>query len=846
MVGKNALDSLPIDAVLPELTRSFATARRLVLEAPPGAGKTTRVPPALLALAHQHNPNDAREIVVLEPRRLAARLAAKRVAEEAGESLGDTVGYTVRFEDRSSARTRIRFVTEGILTRKLLAEPTLPNVSAVVLDEFHERHIHGDVALGLLRRLQRTARPDLGIVVMSATLDGQRVADYMEAPLLRSEGKMFDVAVEHQPKPDDRKLELQVASALRAALAGESTGDVLVFLPGAAEIRRAREACEKIAQEHDLFLCALHGELPPDEQDRAIAKNPKRKVILSTNVAESSVTINGVTCVIDSGLVRSAAQSAWSQMSTLTIAKASRASCIQRAGRAGRTAPGRCIRLYTKSDFDTRPDHDLPELLRSDLSDLVLELRASGIRDVEWFDAPKSTSLASAEALLIRLGALSAAGDITEMGKKMVHFPVHPRLAKLMFEGDARGVGEDAATLAALLSERDIRSSRTFGPAQRYDGATARSDTLLRLELFQEAEGSGFSASSIRAIGLEMDRVRAVERARKHVSRTLRAKPSSALNQTEWENALLISLLAAFPDRVARRKRPGSRELALSLGSTAELSETSAVRDAQWMVCVDADEKRGGISVRGASEIAPEWLIDLFPDQIIEQSDLTWNERAERVESTNRMAYDALSLSEDSGPAKPSERVSQIVFNAALEKKMALLGGEGMERFLRRVAFADSQSPSGHHAFETLAEETLKEACEGSVSFADLRSAGLRELLQSKVDAKWLNTFAPERLTLASGRSVEVNYDEGKAPWIESYLQDFFGMKRDIAIGSTKISIHLLAPNKRAVQVTQDLEGFWARHYPAIRKELSRRYPRHAWPEDPSVPIPMKHRPPRS
>lgn len=839
------MDSLPIDAVLPELTRAFASTKRLVLEAPPGAGKTTRVPPALLQLARAENQNDTREIIVLEPRRLAARLAAKRVAEEAGESLGESVGYTVRFEDRSSARTRIRFVTEGILTRKLLAEPTLPNVSAVVLDEFHERHIHGDVALGLLRRLQRTARPDLGIVVMSATLDGQRVASYLEAPLVRSEGKMFEVVIEHQPKADDRKLELQVASAVRSALAQRAGGDILVFLPGAAEISRAREACEKIAQEHDLFLCALHGELPPEEQDRAIAKHPKRKVILSTNVAESSVTINGVTCVIDSGLVRTAAQSGWSQMATLTVTKASRASCVQRAGRAGRTAPGICIRLFTKSDFETRPEHDLPELLRSDLSDLVLELRASGIRDVEWFDAPKSAALASAESLLSRLGALSANGEITEVGRRMVRFPVHPRLAKLMLEGDARGVGEDATVLAALLSERDIRATRPFAESRRYDGATARSDLLLRLELFQEAEGSGFSSSSARAIGLHFDRVRSVERARKHLSRTLNASPAKSLNQTEWENALLISLLAAFPDRVARRKRPGSRELALSLGSTAELSEASAVRDAQWMVCAEADEKRGGILVRGASEIAPEWLIDLYPDQITEQSDLTWNERTERVEATNRMAYDALALSEDSALPKANERVTEILFNAALEKKMSLLGGEGMERFIARIAFAESQSPSGHHAFEKLAEETLREACEGSVSFADLRSAGLRELLQSKVDAKWLSTFAPDRLTLASGRSVEVNYDDGKPPWIESYLQDFFGMNRDITIGHAKVAVHLLAPNKRAVQVTQDLEGFWARHYPAIRKELSRRYPRHAWPEDPSVPIPMKHRAPR-
>ncbi|HSN90060.1 MAG TPA: helicase-related protein, partial [Anaeromyxobacteraceae bacterium] len=383
------MQPLPIDPLLPEIVRALQSGRSLVVEAPPGAGKTTRVPAAL----HRAGLAGEGEVVVLEPRRLAARLAARRVAEEMGERPGETVGWQVRFEEVAGPRTRIRYVTEGLLTRRLLSEPTLPGVGAVVLDEFHERNLPGDVALALLRRLQRTARPDLGLLVMSATLDAGPVARFLEAPTLRSEGRRFDVAVEHLSPEEaarpDARLEDLVARAVRRLVREGQGGDVLVFLPGAAEIRRAREALEDLSASAGLDVLPLHGDLPPEEQDRAVLPGPRRKVILSTNVAETSITIEGVAAVVDSGLARVASHSPWSGLATLEVRKVSRASAAQRAGRAGRTRPGRVIRLYTRHDHDTRRAFEVPEIARADLAGAALELYGAGLAGLpalRWYE----------------------------------------------------------------------------------------------------------------------------------------------------------------------------------------------------------------------------------------------------------------------------------------------------------------------------------------------------------------------------------------------------------------------------------------------------------------------------
>jgi ATP-dependent helicase HrpB len=841
--ARMSLTPLPIDPVLPDVVRALREATSLVLEAPPGAGKTTRVPRALLDAGDLGG-----EIIVLEPRRLAARLAARRVADELGERLGDTVGYTVRFEDVSSPKTRVRFVTEGVLTRRLLGSPELRGVSAVLLDEFHERHLQGDLALALLRRLQRTARPDLRLVAMSATLDAGPVAAFLGCTTIRSEGKRYDVAVEHLTAPDDRKLELQIASAVRGLVNAGLDGHILVFLPGAAEIRRAMEACEKLAQDHDLALLPLHGDLSPAEQDRAVGASNRRKVILSTNVAESSVTIDGVVAVIDSGLVRVAKHAAWSGLPTLAIEKTSRASAIQRAGRAGRTRPGRAIRLYTKADFDTRPDHDVPEVLRSDLAQTILELHASGARDLEWLDPPRPDALTAAEELLARLGAVDRAGAVTATGKRMLAFPLHPRQARLLVETERRGVADDGCVLAALVGERDLRA----GTKARFDGAgprnldiaTEKSDLLSQLDLFREVEASGFAAHAIRAASLDAGAVHAAERARKQLSRVADTKRPGPGSPAAHDDALLLAILSGFPDRVARRKRPGSRDLALAQGGTAELAETSAVRDAPWMVAASAELRAGRAIVRIASAIEPEWLIELFEDRIREVAEVTFDEGKRAVVGGSKMLYDALAIAESPGFDKNDPRVAELLFDRAMAKGPRALCPDGaLDRWLARARFAASQDTSIPAPTDDVVRATLRSLAAGKVSMRELEDADLLGTLRGETGHYGrIEELAPEKVTLASGRGATISYEEGKPPFVESYLQDFFGMKTSPHAGRVPIVLHLLAPNKRAVQVTTDLAGFWERHYPAIRKELMRKYPRHAWPEDTSTPIPMRFR----
>lgn len=846
------LAPLPIDPVLPEVIRALGKSTSLVLEAPPGAGKTTRVPRAMLDAGLVTG-----EIMVLEPRRLAARLAARRVAEELGERVGETIGYTVRFEDASSAKTRVRFVTEGVLTRRLLADPLLRGVSAVLLDEFHERHLQGDVALALLERLRKTTRPDLRVVAMSATLDAGPVAAFLGCAVVRSEGKRFDVAIEHLAAPDDRKLDLQVASAVRSLIKDGLDGHVLVFLPGAAEIRWAMEACAKLAAENDLALVPLHGDLPPADQDRAVGQSAKRKIILSTNVAESSVTIEGIVAVVDSGLVRVVRHAPWSGLPTLAVEKTSRASATQRTGRAGRTRAGRALRLYTKADFDARPDHDTPEILRVDLSQTMLELAASGARarDVAWLDAPKPDSLSAAEELLGRLGALTPDGAITDVGRRMLAFPLHPRQARMLVEAERRGVGDDGAVLAALVGERDLRAStkarfeggRGGGGARSLDVATETSDLLGLLDRFREAEGSGFSAHAIRAIGLDQGAVHGVERARKQLARIVRnASAKTPQSPKAADDALLIAVLAGFPDRVARRKRPGSRDLALAQGGTAELAETSAVRDAPWMVAVDAELVRGRTLVRVASGIEPEWLIDLFEDRIREVAELAFDEARGAVTGASKMLYDALAIAESPGFDKDDPKVADLLFERATARgARSLVAADALARWLARARFAASQDKSLRAPTDDDVTAALRRMCEGKTTLREVEQGDLLGTLRSEIGGFGkIEELAPERVTLASGRAAQIAYEEGKPPWIESYLQDFFGTKTTPHAGRVPIVLHLLAPNKRAVQVTTDLAGFWERHYPAVRKELMRKYPRHAWPDDTSVAVPM--RPPRA
>lgn len=841
------MQSLPIDSHLPEIINQIRERGALALEAPPGAGKTTRVPAAMLdALTEGQG-----EILTLEPRRLAARMAARRVAEERGEKVGDSVGYQVRFEEVAGPRTRLRFLTEGVLTRRLVRDPSLRGVSAVVLDEFHERHLQTDLALALLRRLQKGQRPDLKLVVMSATLSAAPVAGYLgDSPIIRTEGKRFEVSIEHQARPDDRPLQEQIADAVGRMVSDGLEGDILVFLPGAAEIRRAQTACAKLAQNNDLLVLPLHGDLRAEEQDFVVRRAEKRKVILSTNVAESSVTIDGVVAVIDSGLARIAGHSPWSGLPTLEVGKISRASAIQRAGRAGRTRPGRCVRLYTQQDFNARPEHQEAEVHRLDLTEAALELHAAGVRDLsafEWFETPPQSSLEAADQLLVKLGAIDAEGKVTETGDRMLRYPLHPRQSRMMVEAAARNVTGQAAVIAALVGERDLISTNLFSGGPR--GGAVRvgpSDLLDRLDLFEEA--ASMAPARMKDAGIDRNVFATVDRVRRQL---LGGRRETSSADQGSDDALLISILAGYPDRVARRRTLNSNnwELLLSGGGAATLSESSVVRRSEFVVAVDAEERRDkGRLVRLASEIKPEWLIELFAERLTEKTEALWRPQNERVEATERLFYDQLIISESRKHQAAGAEVAKVLAEAALSVGIQkFVDPDVPAKFLARLAFAAQAFPE--RGFPTAGEEQVREAlirlCEGKRSFVELREAaaknGLIEVLKQALtheQARMLDKIAPEQIDLARRRRVPIHYEIGKTPWIESRLQDFLGMKSgpSIAEGRAQLTLHLLAPNGRAVQVTSDLAGFWQRTYPQVRRELSRRYPRHPWPDDPLKP----------
>ncbi|HEX4335672.1 MAG TPA: ATP-dependent helicase C-terminal domain-containing protein [Polyangiaceae bacterium] len=851
--------SLPIDPLLPEVVRVLAESRTLVLTAEPGAGKTTRVPVSLL---------DAKlgtgKILVSEPRRLPARLAATFVAAERGEAVGRAVGYSVRFEHVATEETRLVYATEGVVLRRLLEAPTLPGVDVVILDEVHERHLTTDLLLALLRRLQEGARPDLRLVAMSATVDAAALATHLGAPHLHSEGRAFPLTVEHDARPDDRPLESRVATAVKRLLREEATGDVLVFLPGARDIRRCLDALAGEAASGVLVL-PLHGDLSVAEQARAVEPSSKRRVILSTNVAESSVTIDGVTAVVDSGLVRMAGHSPWSGLPTLTTAKISRASATQRGGRAGRTRPGRVLRLYTAGDLATRPEHDKPEIVREDLSEAMLSLHGVGVTDpseLSFLDAPPPAALAAAETLLARLGAVTRDGKLTPIGKQMLELPLPPRLARVVVEGRARGVAAEAGLAAALLSERDIRvgartdvggrgGGRGGGRSQDLGGP---SDVLELMDRFSELRDERFDPRRASYMGLDARAGTAVDRIARQIAGMGRGGPRAPRpdGMEAVDREVQLALLAGFPDRIARRRTRGERALTLFSGKSARLADTSVVHDATLLIALDAEDVGREVVVRLASAIEADWLMELFPDMVEMTDELVWNSGSELVERVSRIAFGSVVLDEEKKPAPPSPEASAVLLKNA-RASAAELDPDGKATGLtHRLALIAEHFPelAVPASGATAIDAALAHASEGRTRLSELRGVDLEAELLAALEPgtrALVERETPARLTLPGGRGVAVHYEPGKPPWVESRLQDFFGMTRTPTVvrGRVPLTVHLLAPNQRAVQVTSDLAGFWERHYPELRRELSRRYPRHAWPEDGRTAVPPPPLPPR-
>ncbi len=829
--------SLPIDPHLDAITRAVMEEGGAVIVAEPGAGKTTRVPSQLLDAT-------GREVVCTQPRRIAARLSAKRVAGERGSTLGKEVGYEVRFDRKTSSSTRLRFLTEGLALRQW-SDQTGKN-RILILDEFHERSLDADMLLAFAAA-ERKSNPDLAIVVMSATMDPKPVSDFLGGlPILESQGRNYPVELRYQLPRDQERIEVSVSRALRELLKEGESGHVLVFLPGLAEIRRCEEKLRPLAQERSLLITTLHGSLSATDQDKALGSSKQQKIILATNVAETSVTIEGVTAVIDAGTARVARHSPWTGLASLQVEMVSQASAKQRAGRAGRTAPGRCLRLYSEHELKGRRAFDTPEIARSDLAACALQLAAIGKRfdTLDWLDDAPQRARDAASDLLSGLAAINEKG-ITELGRRMSGLPLHPRLARLVLEAERLSVLDLGTKAAALLSDRPLRRSQSRGAEAE---ATSESDIQDDLDILAELEQGKFRPHLARAAGVSLQTAKNVARSAEQLRRNFPRKAShTQLSAEEQEEALRRALLAAFPDRACRRVRPRSTSLLLTQGGAVTLSRSSAVLDAEYLLAVDV-EARGsgdggkGTLVRIASAIDPLWLLDLPGLRDVDEH--RFENEGERVIRRTGIYYGDFAIDEEVivDPTRMDREAAANTLLAALRdgKLVQVVDAKTLSAYRLRLAFVAPLAPSltwPAHDDEAVAEALIG-AADNPTRLSDLRQVEVVDALHwalSPEHRKALDGLAPTHVSLPGRKRVEVNYESDRPPWIQSRLQDFFGAQEGPSVGGGKVplTLHLLAPNRRAVPVTTDLAGCWVRHYPALRKQLMRRYPRHAWPEKP-------------
>jgi ATP-dependent helicase HrpB len=832
------LAPLPIDAALPAVVAALRAGPAVVLKAPPGAGKTTRVPPALLDAGLA----GARRVLVLEPRRLAARAAASRIAAERGGVVGGEVGYQVRLERAVGPTTRLVVVTEGILGRMLVDDPFLEEVGVVVFDEFHERSVHTDLALAMARAAQQAGRDDLKLCVLSATFSPGPVAAYLGGcPVVESAGRPFPVTIEHWPERAARPAPELAAAGVRRVLP-RVDGDVLVFLPGVGEIRRTADLLAPAAAERDLAVVPLYGDLPSQLQDAALRPGPRRKVILATNVAESSVTVEGVTAVVDSGLARVLRYDAALGLDRLELGRISRAAATQRAGRAGRTGPGLALRLWPAHEDRTLREEEEPEIRRVDLCAPALTLRAWGAADLarfEWFEAPDPAALTQAVALLELLGAVTA-GSLTPLGRTLARLPAHPRLARLLVEGHRRGHLGPTALAAALLQERDpVRRGEIppgGGPRSRSDSDVADRVAALGGDP-DAADLDRGRAAFVRRVAAQLGAV---------TRRELGAPPAPT---GSWEAALGHALLGAYPDRVARRREPGSRRGVMVGGRGVHLTDQSAVLDAELFVCVDVDAGRRGeraeAAVRQAAAVARDWLP---PERLTVAVEHDFDPAGQRVVARRRTRYLDLVVAEQPVEPDPEQAGPLLAAAAARELPRALpLDDEEVARLRARlVCLAGWRPELGLPAVDDAALTALVPTlAAGCRSFAELRRLPLADFLRGLLDGRQrqaLEREAPERLQVPSGSQLRLEYQPGAAPVLRARIQELFGLLDTprVAGGRVPVLVHLLAPSGRPQQVTHDLRSFWEHTYPEVRKELRARYPRHDWPEDPFTATPSR------
>ncbi len=849
--------SLPIDSALDEIVAAVQARPAVIVEAPPGAGKTTRVAPALLhALQRQRASSNSaamERVVLIEPRRIAARSAAARIAFEQQLTLGREVGYQVRFDRRMSRDTQLVVETPGILLRELQSDAVLSEVSVVILDEFHERSLECDILLGMIRRIQESIRPDLKLVVMSATLNTADIAAYLKEPVvIRVPGQMYPVSIRHARPGPQRKIVESVCESITQA-AQRDDGDMLVFLPGVGEILQTARNIERDAQKLDWDVMPLYGDLSAEEQDRVLAPSPQgnRKIILATNVAETSLTIDGVRIVIDSGWARMLRTDPAVGLNVLKLEPISQASAEQRAGRAGRTAPGVCWRLWDEATHRSRPRHTDPEVLRIDLAGAVLQLLCWGESDLNafpWLTPPRSEALNLATQLLERLDAISNARP-TALGKQLVNFPTHPRLARLLIAGHELGIPSAASLAAALLSERDVFDRRSSGTGQvRLQSGRDNSKLLaadgvadcdvtervLAIDEFLRSGRTNFPQGEVR-IGA----ARQVERAATQLRQLLFSQLGAVQQESKLERQLSAALLAAMPDRVARRREPHQPRGLMVGGRGVKLDTGSKVRQSELFVCVDVDAGGAEASVRQASGIDRNWL---NPQHLSSQDERFVHPSTGQVLTRRRTYWFDLMLDETPIATPLDEETATLLAKSAAQNwhKVFPTNDKSLNSYLGRARWLA-------HALDDASWPDLSDAglqshlpmwCAGQRDLDAIRNLPWRSLIEQLLTSAQRGQLvkeAPESFTLPNGRTVLLTYEADKPPVLAARIQDFFGLADTprVAGGKVKLLLHLLAPNNRCQQITDDLASFWKNTYSEVRKQLRGRYPKHKWPENP-------------
>ena len=848
------LDRLPIYEIEDRIIASLKSTRRLVLQAPTGSGKSTQVPQMLL----RHGlPGDG-QLVILQPRRLAARLLASRVAQEMSVELGREVGYQVRFDNVTSSATRIKFETEGILLRQMIQDPELRGVQALIFDEFHERHLYGDITLARALDIQEQNRPDLSIVVMSATLDAGALEEYLRpSVVLRSEGRTFPVNVSFLPQRSGYNAPAiwELAADAFSKHAPGIGGDVLVFMPGGYEINRTIEAIRHRSESKGYLLLPLHGELAPRAQDAAVAAYDQPKVVVATNVAETSITIDGVRLVIDSGLARIPRYDPNRGINTLLIERISRTSAEQRAGRAGRTAPGHCVRLWSEAEHDERPQRELPEIKRLDLSEVVLTLKAAGVEDLgsfRWLEAPGHAAVTHAEELLLDLGALEKSERftrITELGRRMMAFPVHPRYSRMLVAAEKYGCVYQACLVAALTQGRDLllrKPTREVAEAREdllgNSGNRGSSDFWILIRAWDYAVENQFRMDALRRLGIHGVTARQVGPLLDQFLRIAKQEGLDVRPADVDPHAVQKCILIGFSDRVARRMNEGTLRCSLVHGRRGELARESVVRNSPLFVAAEIQEigtGKGEVStiLSLATAIEAEWLKELFPNDVTSELCVAFDSASRRVQADDVLRFRDLALDSRRIEPPPADASARLLAEEVIEGRLELPKWDhGVTQWILRLNLLaewcpEFQLPAIH---DDEKRQIIEHLCHGASSYKDLKDREVRPAVMSWLGGsqrELLDKHAPERVKLSNGRTPKVMYEADGVPCISLRIQELFGVIETpkIAMGRITISVHILAPSMRPVQVTRDLASFWREHYPRIKSELQRKYPKHEW-----------------